>query len=160
MTRPLKVGVQLPEVEREVRWPELRDRYRQEEVKVRVREREISFTAYHETLAGTRIPKVVLPRLSDAGDRLLFLRLENVPGSFPFTAGVFPFKRTDEEPKRQFAGEGSPGRTNRRFHYLCRDDDAKRLSTAFDSLNHLVRQLKEDPASLLRGKANVKEEEE
>ena len=60
--------------------------------------------------------------------------LENAPGYFPFTAGVFPFKRAEEDPKRQFAGEGSPERTNRRFHYLCKDDDAKRLSTAFDSV--------------------------
>jgi methylmalonyl-CoA mutase len=115
-------------------WEDLQTRYRKEEVKVPIRDREFKYTAYHQTLAGTRIPKVVLPQLSDPGDRLLYLRLENVPGRFPFTAGVFPFKRTDEEPKRQFAGEGSPERTNRRFHYLSRDDEAKRLSTAFDSL--------------------------
>jgi methylmalonyl-CoA mutase len=115
-------------------WEKLQTDYRQDEVKVRVRQRELQYEAFSTTLAGTRIPKIVLPRLTDPGDRLLYLRLENVPGRFPFTAGVFPFKRTDEEPKRQFAGEGSPERTNKRFHYLCRQDEAKRLSTAFDSL--------------------------
>ena len=115
-------------------WDDLVARYAGESVAVRVREREIDFAAAFETLAGTRIPKVVLPRLTDPGDRLLWLRRENVPGAFPFTAGVFTFRRTDEDPKRQFAGEGSPERTNRRFHYLCRGDEAKRLSTAFDSL--------------------------
>ncbi len=115
-------------------WADLVARYSQDEVTIRIRDRELRFEAFRTTLAGSRIPKIILPALSDAGDRLLFLRTENVPGSFPFTAGVFPFKRTDEEPKRQFAGEGSPGRTNRRFHYLCANDDAKRLSTAFDSL--------------------------
>ncbi|MFH1842246.1 MAG: fused isobutyryl-CoA mutase/GTPase IcmF [bacterium] len=115
-------------------WDELVERYSQDEVKVQIRDRELSFKAYNTTLAGSRIPKIILPRLTDPGDRLLFLRRENVPGAFPFTSGAFPFKRTDEEPKRQFAGEGAPSRTNRRFHYLSRDDDAKRLSTAFDSL--------------------------
>lgn len=115
-------------------WDELSERYRSDEVTVRIRNRDIGFKSYFETLSGTRIPKVALPRLNDPGDRLLWLRLENVPGAFPYTAGAFPFRRSDEEPKRQFAGEGSPGRTNRRFHYLCRDDEAKRLSTAFDSL--------------------------
>ena len=115
-------------------WDDLVARYRQDEVRVKIRDREFCFEAHTTTLAGSRIPRIVLPRLSDPGDRLLYLRRENVPGSFPFTAGVFPFKRIDEEPKRQFAGEGSPERTNRRFHYLCRDDSAKRLSTAFDSL--------------------------
>ncbi len=116
------------------RWDELVTQYAQPEVKVKIRGRELSFTTHNETLAGSRIPKISVPRLSDPGDRLLYLRQENVPGSFPFTAGVFPFRRTDEEPKRQFAGEGSPERTNQRFHYLCQNDEAKRLSTAFDSL--------------------------
>jgi len=115
-------------------WDELVTRYAQDEITVKVRDRELRFAAQTETLAGSRIPKITLPRLSDPGDRLRFLRLENVPGSFPYTAGVFPLRRTDEEPKRQFAGEGSPERTNRRFHYLCQNDSAKRLSTAFDSL--------------------------
>ncbi len=115
-------------------WDGIAELYRRAEVPVSVRGRMRTFAAFHETLAGTRLPKVVLPRLTDPGDRLRFLRLENVPGGFPFTGGVFPFRRTDEDPKRQFAGEGSPERTNRRFHYLCRGEGAKRLSTAFDSL--------------------------
>src|SRR5699024_2842505 len=78
----------------------------------------------------------------DWGDRLKWLMKENVPGSFPFTAGVFPFKRKGEDPTRQFAGEGTPERTNRRFHYLSEDSEAKRLSTAFDS----VTLYGEDPA--------------
>ena len=115
-------------------WDDLRTRYQQDEIKVKIRDRELTFTAFNETLAGSRIPKISLPALNDLGDRLLYLRKENLPGSFPYTAGVFPFRRTDEEPKRQFAGEGSPDRTNQRFHYLSQNDDAKRLSTAFDSL--------------------------
>ena len=75
-----------------------------------------------------------LPKYEDYGEILKWVYKENVPGSFPFTAGVFPFKRQGEDPKRQFAGEGTPERTNRRFHYLSKDDDAKRLSTAFDSV--------------------------
>ncbi|MHB8079115.1 MAG: fused isobutyryl-CoA mutase/GTPase IcmF [Candidatus Krumholzibacteriia bacterium] len=105
-----------------------------EELVFRVRDREVRTAAHTVTLAGTRVPKVALPALHDAGDRLLFLRRENLPGAFPFTAGVFPFKRADEDPRRQFAGEGGPARTNARFHYLSRHDEAKRLSTAFDSL--------------------------
>ena len=74
-----------------------------------------------------KIPKVVLPKFVDYGEILSWVYKENVPGSFPYTAGVFPFKREGEDPKRQFAGEGTPERTNRRFHYLSKDDDAKRL---------------------------------
>ena len=87
-----------------------------------------------ESLSGLKIPKVVLPKFEDYGEILSWVYKENVPGSFPYTAGVFPFKREGEDPKRQFAGEGTPERTNRRFHYLSKDDDAKRLSTAFDSV--------------------------
>ncbi len=115
-------------------WEALVERYAQEEIVFRVRDREIRTATHVRTLAGLSLPRVALPALADAGDRLLFLRRENLPGSFPFTAGVFPFKRADEEPRRQFAGEGSPARTNQRFHYLSRNDEAKRLSTAFDSL--------------------------
>ncbi|GIT53541.1 MAG: hypothetical protein Ct9H300mP16_07010 [Pseudomonadota bacterium] len=78
--------------------------------------------------------RVSLPRFSDDGDLLQWLLLENVPGSFPYTAGVFPFKREGEDPTRMFAGEGDAFRTNQRFHYLSRDASAKRLSTAFDSV--------------------------
>jgi isobutyryl-CoA mutase len=86
------------------------------------------------SLSGSPIRRVVVPKISDWGDRLRYLKLENVPGEFPFTAGVFPLKRTDEDPKRMFAGEGTPERTNKRFHYLCKDESAQRLSTAFDSV--------------------------
>lgn len=92
-------------------------------------------SALHETsLSGLPIPRIALPRYSCPGDLLRWLLMENVPGRPPYTAGVFPFKRRDEEPKRQFAGEGTPERTNLRFHYLSRHDEAKRLSVAFDSV--------------------------
>jgi methylmalonyl-CoA mutase len=87
-----------------------------------------------KSLSHLDIPKVSVPKLRDWGDRLEFLRKENFPGNFPYTAGVFPLKRQGEEPRRQFAGEGPPEKTNARFHYLCRNDEAKRLSTAFDSV--------------------------
>ena len=86
------------------------------------------------TLSGTRIPKVILPKYRDWGDILKWEAQENAPGHFPFTAGVFPLKREGEDPTRMFAGEGSPERTNRRFHYVALDQPAKRLSTAFDSV--------------------------
>ncbi|MBE3554863.1 MAG: methylmalonyl-CoA mutase, partial [Thermicanus sp.] len=86
------------------------------------------------SLSGTRIPKIALPRYTDWGDQVRWIREENFPGHFPFTAGVFPFKREEEEPTRMFAGEGTPERTNRRFHYLSQNSKAKRLSTAFDSV--------------------------
>ncbi|MBO2531359.1 MAG: methylmalonyl-CoA mutase [Thermoactinomycetaceae bacterium] len=115
-------------------WPELKKRYAQDEYVYKVRDREIRMPLFTETLAGSRIPKVALPRFEDWGDILRWSLLENVPGRFPYTAGVYPLKRTDEDPKRQFAGEGTPERTNRRFHYLSKNDTAKRLSTAFDSV--------------------------
>ncbi len=89
---------------------------------------------YRETLAGTPVPRVALPRFRDDGDVVAWLRSENLPGAFPYTAGVFPFKRTEEDPARMFAGEGDPFRTNRRFHLLSADAKATRLSTAFDSV--------------------------
>src|SRR5690625_2137631 len=109
----------------------------------KVREREIHVDLTTESLAGLKIRKVVFPKFTDWGERLRWLLRENVPGRFPFTAGVYPFKREGEDPTRQFAGEGTPERTNRRFHYLSRDDDAMRLSTAFDS----VTLYGEDPAT-------------
>jgi methylmalonyl-CoA mutase len=99
-----------------------------------VRDKEFSVDLTSETLAGTKVSRVVVPDLADHGDRLEYLMLENVPGEFPYTAGVFPFKRQGEDPKRQFAGEGGPVKTNTRFHYLTANDPAKRLSTAFDSV--------------------------
>ena len=115
-------------------WDDLREAYSGERFSYEVRGREFTVDLTSETLAGTKVPKVVVPRLADHGDRLEYLLLENVPGSFPFTAGVFPFKREGEDPKRQFAGEGGPKKTNQRFHFLSRNDEAKRLSTAFDSV--------------------------
>lgn len=115
-------------------WPCLKETYARDHLVTRVRDKEIRSALYTTTLSGTRIPKVCLPNFADWGEIVRWSMLENAPGLFPFTAGVFPFKRAEEDPKRQFAGEGTPERTNRRFHYLCKDDDAKRLSTAFDSV--------------------------
>ena len=115
-------------------WSAMKDAYRRDQLVTVVRGREIRSDLYTISLSGIRIPKVCLPGFADFGEILRWCMLENAPGYFPFTAGVFPFKRTEEDPKRQFAGEGSPDRTNRRFHYLSKEDDAKRLSTAFDSV--------------------------
>ncbi|CAH1194845.1 Fused isobutyryl-CoA mutase [Paenibacillus allorhizoplanae] len=115
-------------------WPTIREAYTQDELVTRVRDREIRSALFTESLSGSKIPKISLPRYEDDGEILHWLLKENLPGYFPYTAGVFPFKRTNEEPKRQFAGEGTPERTNRRFHYLCQNEEAKRLSTAFDSV--------------------------
>ncbi|MBU4271614.1 MAG: methylmalonyl-CoA mutase family protein [Planctomycetes bacterium] len=115
-------------------WPELKASYRRDQLVTKVSDKEIRSDLYTTTLSGTRIPKVCIPDFADWGEILRWSMFENAPGYFPFTAGVFPFKRAEEDPKRQFAGEGTPERTNRRFHYLCKDDDAKRLSTAFDSV--------------------------
>ncbi|MEY4066274.1 MAG: hypothetical protein RIR26_2482, partial [Pseudomonadota bacterium] len=115
-------------------WNEWADNYRGDKYKYQVRGKTLEVPTHVVSLSGLKIPRVALPRTQDWGDLLTFLRSENVPGSFPYTAGVFPFKRADEDPKRQFAGEGGPARTNRRFHYLTQNDPAKRLSTAFDSV--------------------------
>ncbi|GAA2206004.1 methylmalonyl-CoA mutase family protein [Nonomuraea monospora] len=115
-------------------WPAVKERYTADELVVKVRDREIHTPLWRETLSGNRIPRVALPRYSDHGDLLRFLRSENLPGTFPFTAGVFPFKRDDEDPTRMFAGEGDPFRTNRRFKLLSQGQPATRLSTAFDSV--------------------------
>jgi len=115
-------------------WPQVRECYRSGELVTKVRDTEIRTELFTTSLSGTRIPKVSIPGFEDLGEIVRWCKMENLPGVFPFTAGVFPFKRKEEDPKRQFAGEGSPERTNRRFHYLCKDDDAKRLSTAFDSV--------------------------
>ncbi|MEO5678886.1 MAG: fused isobutyryl-CoA mutase/GTPase IcmF, partial [Acidimicrobiales bacterium] len=96
--------------------------------------REVRMPLTRESLAGTRIPRVALPTITDQGDLLRWLRSEHLPGHYPFTAGVFPFKAGGEEPARMFAGEGGPARTNRRFHLLAEGQPATRLSTAFDSV--------------------------
>ena len=115
-------------------WEALKESYAGDELVTKVRDREIRTILRTTSLAGLKIPKIALPKFKDYGEILRWVYRENVPGSFPFTAGVFPFKREGEDPKRQFAGEGTPERTNRRFHYLSKGDDAKRLSTAFDSV--------------------------
>ncbi|HET9469795.1 MAG TPA: methylmalonyl-CoA mutase family protein, partial [Usitatibacter sp.] len=115
-------------------WPRLVERYGAEEYVVRVRDREMRTKLTRETLSGSQVRKVALPRFEDEGEILRFLLRENVPGAFPFTAGVFEFKREAEDPTRMFAGEGDPFRTNRRFHRLSEGMPAQRLSTAFDSV--------------------------
>jgi methylmalonyl-CoA mutase len=115
-------------------WNEFQRRYAGDELIFKVRGKEIRQQLTTESLSGTKIRRVVLPKFKDWGDRFTYLKLENVPGEFPFTAGVFPLKRADEDPKRMFAGEGTPERTNRRFHYLTKGESAPRLSTAFDSV--------------------------
>jgi methylmalonyl-CoA mutase len=115
-------------------WPHLQAGYRAERNSYQVRGKTIEVENFSESLAHQRIPKVALPRFKDWGSVLQWLLLENVPGRFPYTAGVFPYKRKGEDPTRMFAGEGGPWRTNKRFHYLSRHSEAKRLSTAFDSV--------------------------
>jgi methylmalonyl-CoA mutase len=107
-----------------------------------VRGREITGPNYRETLSHQQVPKIAPPPYKDWGERLRFLMKENLPGAYPFTGGVFPYRRAGEDPTRMFAGEGSPERTNRRFHYLSQGQPAARLSTAFDS----VTLYGEDPA--------------
>ncbi|MEZ5094112.1 fused isobutyryl-CoA mutase/GTPase IcmF [Nocardioides sp.] len=116
------------------RWPSVVESYSGDEQVVTVRGREIHTRLTRETLSGNTIPRVALPAYADHGELVSFLRRENLPGSFPFTAGVFAFKRDTEDPARMFAGEGDPFRTNRRFRLLSEHSEAKRLSTAFDSV--------------------------
>ncbi|MCB9898996.1 MAG: methylmalonyl-CoA mutase family protein [Planctomycetes bacterium] len=123
-------------------WPSVLKRYRANLYKFQVRDRVIEQELASESLSGLRVPKVALPRWHDWGDILAWLLTENAPGMFPYTAGVYPLKRAEEDPARMFAGEGCAERTNRRFHYLSRGLPAKRLSTAFDS----VTLYGEDPA--------------
>ncbi len=115
-------------------WPDKLERYKNETFKFVVRNTEINLQTYTESLSHTKIPKISLPKYEGWGDLLRWILQENVPGSFPFTSGVYPFKREGEDPTRMFAGEGGPERTNQRFHYVSRDMPAKRLSTAFDSV--------------------------
>ncbi len=115
-------------------WPELKAQYAEDEYVYHVRKREIRVPTFTTSLSHQRIPRISLPRYQDYGEILRWRRQENVPGQFPFTGGVFPFKRKGEDPTRMFAGEGNPERTNKRFHYLAGDMPAARLSTAFDSV--------------------------
>jgi len=115
-------------------WPAVRESYSGDEYVVKIRDREIRTALTHKTLSGSNIRKVALPQFEDHGELLKWLLLENLPGSFPYTAGVFAFKREGEDPTRMFAGEGDPFRTNRRFKRLSEHASATRLSTAFDSV--------------------------
>jgi methylmalonyl-CoA mutase len=116
------------------RWQGVCEQYKQPFYEFQVRDRTIKLNLYTETLSHLQVPKIALPRYQDWGDILAWILRENVPGAFPFSAGVFPLKRQGEDPARMFAGEGGPERTNRRFHYLSHGMPAKRLSTAFDSV--------------------------
>ena len=124
-----------PELRRELEsWPALRERYAAESQSYEVRGQAIPVENHARTLSGTLVPKVALPRAREWGELVRYFRRENLPGVFPFTAGVFPFRRQNEDPTRMFAGEGTPERTNRRFHLLAKGQPAARLSTAFDSV--------------------------
>ncbi|MDI9335051.1 MAG: methylmalonyl-CoA mutase family protein [Cytophagales bacterium] len=115
-------------------WPAMQAAYAGDEYIVKIRDKEIRTTLTTKSLSGTTIRKVALPKFQDAGDILEWLMLDNVPGSFPYTAGTFAFKRENEDPTRMFAGEGDAFRTNRRFKVVSEGMPAKRLSTAFDSV--------------------------
>ena len=136
---PSEVGQQLAS------WPTVVESYSGDEQVVTIRGKELRTTLTKESLSGNKIPRVALPRFADHGDLVSFLRRENLPGYYPFTAGVFPFKRDNEDPARMFAGEGDPFRTNRRFKLLSEGQPATRLSTAFDSVTLYGRDPDERP---------------
>ncbi|KQY64278.1 MULTISPECIES: fused isobutyryl-CoA mutase/GTPase IcmF [unclassified Nocardioides] len=115
-------------------WPKVVESYSGDEQVVKVRDKEIHTRLTKESLSGNKIPRVSLPKFDDHGELVRYWRKENLPGYYPFTAGVFPFKRDGEDPARMFAGEGDPARTNRRFKILSHEGEATRLSTAFDSV--------------------------
>ena len=115
-------------------WNDKVQKYKEPVYKFKVRDRELAIETHSESLSQLQIPKVALPKYTGWGDVLRWSLQENVPGEFPYTAGLFPFKREGEDPTRMFAGEGGPERTNRRFHYVSKGMPAKRLSTAFDSV--------------------------
>jgi isobutyryl-CoA mutase len=126
----------IPEQARELlrTWPALKAAVEADEFNYDVRGKTISGSNYRESLSRLQIPKIAAPQTSDWGDLLVFLLKENLPGHYPYTGGVYPYRRTNEDPIRMFAGEGTPERTNRRFHYVSEGQPAKRLSTAFDSV--------------------------
>ena len=115
-------------------WNDKVQKYKEPVYKFKVRDRELAIETHSESLSHLQIPKVALPKYTGWGDVLRWSLQENVPGEFPYTSGLFPFKREGEDPTRMFAGEGGPERTNRRFHYVSKGMPAKRLSTAFDSV--------------------------
>ncbi len=116
------------------KWEEKVQSYKAKYYIFKVRDKEFKLTTHTESLSHLQIPKITLPKYKAWGDILKWNLRENVPGEFPFAAGVFPFKREGEDPTRMFAGEGGPERTNKRFHYVSLGMPAKRLSTAFDSV--------------------------
>ncbi len=134
--KKLSVGKQLLPVCKKLldEWPETKALYQKDFFEYNVRGKVIRQSLYFESLSHTKIPKIAVPRFKDWGDILTWRLQENFPGKFPYTAGVFPLKRAEEDPTRMFAGEGGPERTNRRFHYVSVGQPAKRLSTAFDSV--------------------------
>ena len=115
-------------------WPKKVAQYKGPVFKFKVRDKEIGIQTHSESLSHSQVPKIALPKYEAWGDLLQWNLQENVPGEFPYTAGIYPFKREGEDPTRMFAGEGGPERTNRRFHYVSLAMPAKRLSTAFDSV--------------------------
>ncbi len=115
-------------------WDEKINKYKEPVYSFKVRDKELKVETHTESLSHTQIPKVAMPKYKAWGDILHWCLQENVPGEFPYTAGLYPFKRAGEDPSRMFAGEGGPERTNRRFHYVSKGLPAKRLSTAFDSV--------------------------
>ena len=115
------------------RWPQRMKEVSEAQYSYKVRDKIVKGENYMTSLSGNQIPKIGVPRFQDWGELLRFLLTENLPGSYPYTAGVYPYRRTEEDPIRMFAGEGGPERTNRRFHYLAHGHGATRLSTAFDS---------------------------
>ena len=115
-------------------WPDLQSAYSGDRHTIKIRNKEMSTELKYQSLSGTAIPRVSLPKFEDEGEILKWLMLEHLPGYFPYTGGAFPFKRENEDPTRMFAGEGDAFRTNKRFHLLSKDMPAKRLSTAFDSV--------------------------
>jgi len=129
------IGELKPEVKRILEeWENTTTNYRNEEFTYTVRNKEIKVANFIESLSHTKIPKIATPKFKDWGEIVRWTMRENFPGEFPYTAGVYPFKRTGEDPTRMFAGEGGPERTNKRFHYLSHGMPAARLSTAFDSV--------------------------
>lgn len=136
-------------------WPQTVAAYSGDDHVVRIRDREIRTALTATTLSGTQLRKVALPKFVDHGEILRWLMLDNLPGYFPFTAGVFPFRRENEDPTRMFAGEGDPSRTNRRFKLLSEGMPAKRLSTAFDSVTLYGEEPDERPTSTARWATRV-----
>ena len=133
-TQKLKLNLDPKNLKLLDEWPKKVQRYKGPVFKFKVRDKEIGINTHSESLSHLQIPKIALPKYEAWGDLLKWILQENVPGEFPYTAGIYPFKREGEDPGRMFAGEGGPERSNRRFHYVSFATPAKRLSTAFDSV--------------------------